>query len=137
MIDTEELKDAMRALGFHSEVQSREKVQKLMEKADKDGSGQIDREEFKSLMALYIVDRDPKGELCKAFRMYDDDDGKTISFENLKRAANDLEQDIKDEELIMMLKIADYNHIYEGVEVDLDQFMYIMEKSGMFNEKKS
>ena len=39
MIDTEELKDAMRALGFHSEVQSREKVQKLMEKADKDGSG--------------------------------------------------------------------------------------------------
>ena len=36
MIDTEELKDAMRALGF---VCDKKKVKDLMEQADKDGSG--------------------------------------------------------------------------------------------------
>ena len=35
-IDTEELKDAMRALGF---VYDKKKVKELMEQADKDGSG--------------------------------------------------------------------------------------------------
>ena len=38
-IDTDELKDAMRALGF---VYDKKKVKDLMEQADKDGSGQID-----------------------------------------------------------------------------------------------
>ena len=38
-IDTEELKDAMRALGF---VVDKKRVKDLMEQADKDGSGQID-----------------------------------------------------------------------------------------------
>ena len=55
-IDTEELKDAMRALGF---VQDKRKVKELMEQADKDGSGQIDDKEFKSLMAGFIVKRKP------------------------------------------------------------------------------
>ena len=50
-IDTEELKDAMRALGF---VYDKKKVKELMEQADKDGSGQIDQDEFKALMARYI-----------------------------------------------------------------------------------
>lgn len=55
-IDTEELKDAMRALGF---VYDKKKVKDLMEQADKDGSGQIDQEEFKALMARFIVERKP------------------------------------------------------------------------------
>ena len=120
MIDTEELKDAMRALGFHEAVQSRDKVRALMEKADKDGSGQIDRDEFKALMAAYIVERNPKEELQKAFKMYDDDDGGTIGVENLRRAANDLGESIKDEEIYMMLKIADFSQKYDGLEVDFD-----------------
>ena len=42
-IDTEELKDALRALGF---VYDKRKIKELMEQADKDGSGLIDKEEF-------------------------------------------------------------------------------------------
>jgi len=34
-----------------------------MEQADKDGSGQIDIDEFKALMARYIVERNPEDEL--------------------------------------------------------------------------
>ena len=53
-IDTEELKDAMRALGF---VYDRTKVRDLMERADKDGSGFIELNEFKSIMASFINER--------------------------------------------------------------------------------
>ena len=47
-IDSAELKDAMRALGIYV---NKESLKKLMEKADKDGSGSIERPEFLSLMA--------------------------------------------------------------------------------------
>ena len=117
MIDTEELKDAMRALGF---VCDKKKVKDLMEQADKDGSGQIDQEEFKSLMARFIRDREPKEELEKAFKMYDDDDNKTISMENLKKVAHELGEYVEDEEIMLMLRIGDYDQRYGGQEVDCE-----------------
>jgi len=83
-IEVNELQDAMKALGINS---SRDGIKKIMEKADKDGSGNIDIEEFTSLMAENIKNRNPEEELKKAFRMYDDDDGGTISFENLKKVS--------------------------------------------------
>ena len=78
----------MRALGF---VYDKKKVKELMEQADKDGSGQIDDVEFKALMARFISQRNPKDELAKAFKMYDDDDNGTISEENLIKVAQELE----------------------------------------------
>ena len=77
----------MRALGF---VYDKKKVKALMEQADKDGSGQIEMDEFQAIMARFITMRNPKEELEKAFRMYDDDDGGTISFENLHKVAMEL-----------------------------------------------
>jgi Ca2+-binding EF-hand superfamily protein len=50
-IETEELKDAMRALGVKL---NKEDFKTLMEKADKDGSGAIDFEEFLALMVQRI-----------------------------------------------------------------------------------
>ena len=58
-----------------------------MEKADKDGSGDIGIDEFTILMAEKIHSRDARDELKKAFWMYDDDEGGTIGFDNLKRAS--------------------------------------------------
>ena len=83
-----------------------------MEQADKDGSGQIELDEFKALMARFILDRDPRDELQKAFKMYDDDDGGTIDFENLKKVAQELyEKDPQnmppDHEIELMIKIGD------------------------------
>ena len=70
-----------------------------MELADKDGSGQIDQEEFKSLMARFYMKRNATEELKKAFRMYDDDDGGTIGFENLKKVSEELNEHTPDYEL--------------------------------------
>lgn len=86
-IDSSELKDAMRALGIYV---TKESLKKLMEKADKDGSGSIEQPEFLSLMAELIDKRDPKGNVEKAFRMYDDDDGGTIDLTNLRKVVHEL-----------------------------------------------
>ena len=133
MIDTEELKDAMRALGF---VYDKQKVKALMEQADKDGSGQIDQEEFKALMARFISQRNPKDELAKAFKMYDDDDNGTISEENLVKVAQELEQDVTEDEIRLMLKIGDRYGKYDGLEVDFDDFMHIMLQAKLYSEEE-
>ena len=130
-IDTEELKDAMRALGF---VYDKKKVKELMEQADKDGSGQIDQDEFKALMARYISQRNPKDELAKAFKMYDDDDNGTISEENLMKVAQELEQDVTEDEIRLMLKIGDRENKNGGEEVDFEDFMYIMRQANLYTE---
>ena len=86
-IDSYELKDAMKALGIYVDKES---LKKLMEKADKDGSGSIERPEFLSLMAELIERRDPKREVEKSFRMYDEDDGGTIDLGNLRKVVHEL-----------------------------------------------
>jgi len=50
-IDSQELKDAMKALGIYMNKQN---LKKYMQKADKDGSGTIEKGEFLSLMAEMI-----------------------------------------------------------------------------------
>ena len=104
-IDSNELKDAMRALGIYV---NKESLKKLMEKADKDGSGSIERPEFLSLMAELIEKRDPKREVEKAFRMYDDDDGGTIDLNNLRKVVFELgyQDNVTDMECLAMIKIA-------------------------------
>ena len=100
-----------------------------MERADKDGSGSIDLDEFTSLMAEKIHARDTKDELKKAFWMYDDDEGGTIGFENLMRASQDLGIQLDDEEVQGMLNFACTNSTGE---VDLDDFFNVMKAAKLF-----
>ena len=108
-----------------------------MEQADKDGSGQIDIDEFKALMARFIVDRNPKDELAKAFKMYDDDDNKTISAENLNKVALELGENVPAHEIKLMLKIGDRNNRYGGEEVDFEDFMFIMGQTNLYSQSES
>ena len=55
-----ELKDAMKALGLNK---TKAEVELIMEKADKDGSKSIEIDEFKSLMAVMIKERNITDEL--------------------------------------------------------------------------
>eukprot|EP00351_Strombidinopsis_sp_SopsisLIS2011_P003449 CAMPEP_0116880894 /NCGR_PEP_ID=MMETSP0463-20121206/12920_1 /TAXON_ID=181622 /ORGANISM="Strombidinopsis sp, Strain SopsisLIS2011" /LENGTH=65 /DNA_ID=CAMNT_0004532123 /DNA_START=371 /DNA_END=568 /DNA_ORIENTATION=- len=65
----------MKALGLYLDS---EEVKILMERADKDGSGTIEEDEFLSLMAEKINARNPEEQLMKAFHVYHDDDDKTL-----------------------------------------------------------
>merc|ERR1712196_568569 len=70
-IDAKELKVAMRALGFEPK---KEEIRKMIADADRDGSGVIDFPEFLDMMTQKMAERDPREEMLKAFRLFDDDE---------------------------------------------------------------
>merc|ERR1712098_858709 len=122
-IDVRELKAAMRALGF--EIKN-EELKKMVTDIDNDGNGTIEFGEFLEMMTGKM------GE--KVFKLFDDDNTNKISFRNLARVAEELGENIDDEELQDMINQADRDG--DG-EINLDEFYRIMKKKGNFLEDLS
>merc|ERR1712124_38051 len=104
-------------------------IQKMISDVDDDGSGTIEYEEFLKMMTHKILNRDPKDEILKAFRLFDDDETGKISFKNLKRVAKELGERMTDEELQEMIDEADRDG--DG-EVNEEEFLRIMKKTNLF-----
>ena len=103
-IDAKELKAAMRALGF--QVKKAE-IRQMISDIDKDASGSIEFDEFVEMMTGKMGERDSREEIMKVFELFDDDNSGKISFRNLKRVANELGENLTDEELQEMIDEAD------------------------------
>lgn len=125
-IDSKELKVAMRALGFEPR---KEEVKRMISEMDKDGSGTIEYPEFEEMMASKMAERDPREEILKAFKLFDDDNTGKISFKNLKRVARELGETMTDEELMEMIEEADRDG--DG-EINQEEFLRIMKKTNLF-----
>ena len=125
-IDAKELKVAMRALGFEPK---KEEIRKMIADADRDGSGVIDFPEFLDMMTQKMAERDPREEMLKAFRLFDDDETGKISFKNLKRVAKELGENMTDDEIQEMIDEADRDG--DG-EIGEEEFMRIMKKTNLF-----
>ncbi|CAI8026539.1 Centrin-3 [Geodia barretti] len=69
-LDYHELKVAIRALGF--DVKKAD-VQKIMNDFDKDDSGKISLADFTEIMTDWVLKRDPREEILKAFQLFDED----------------------------------------------------------------
>merc|ERR1711887_179744 len=95
-IDVRELKAAMRALGF--EVKN-EEPKKMVADVDSDGSGTIEFAEFLAMMTGKMGEKDTREDIEKVFKLFDDDNTNKISFRNLARVAEELGENIDDEEL--------------------------------------
>merc|ERR1711987_23856 len=95
-IDSKEMGVAMRALGFEPK---KEEIQKMISDVDDDGSGTIGYPEFLKMMTHKILNKDPKDDMLKAFRLFDDDQTGSVSFKNLKRVAKETGQTLTDDEL--------------------------------------
>merc|ERR1712184_128767 len=104
MIDVRELKAAMRALGF--EVKN-EELKKMVTDIDNDGNGTIEFVEFLSMMTGKMGEKDSREDIEKVFKLFDDDNTNKISFRNLARVAEELGENIDDEELQDMINQAD------------------------------
>merc|ERR1712127_697846 len=92
-IDVRELKAAMRALGF--EVKN-EELKKMVTDIDNDGNGTIEFGEFLAMMTGKMGEKDTREDIEKLFN---DDNTNKISFRNLARVAEELGENIDDEEL--------------------------------------
>merc|ERR1712028_166924 len=114
-IDAKELKVAMRALGLDAK---KDEIRRMINDIDKDGSGTIDFNEFLNMMTARMGDRDSREEIVKVFRLFDDDETGKISFKNLKRVAQELQE---------MIDEADRDG--DG-EVNEEEFFRIMKRRG-------
>merc|ERR1712227_657233 len=125
-IDAKELKVAMRALGFEPK---KEEIRKMISDVDKDADGTIDYDEFMMMMTVKMSEKDSREEICKAFRLFDDDDTGKISFKNLKRVSKELGENMTDEELQEMIDEADRDG--DG-EINEEEFLRIMKKTSLY-----
>ena len=125
-IDAKELKVAMRALGFEPK---KEEIKKMIADADKGQGGVIDFSDFLDMMTVKMAERDPREEMLKAFRLFDDDETGKISFKNLKRVAKELGENMTDEEIQEMIDEADRDG---DNEISEEEFMRIMKKTNLF-----
>merc|ERR1719469_268181 len=64
-IDPKELKTAMQSLGFEAKNQT---IYQMIADIDKDGSGEIDFEEFLDLMTARMSDKDTREDIYKVFK---------------------------------------------------------------------
>lgn len=119
-IDYHELKVAMRALGF--EVRKVD-VLKILKDYDREGTGKISFDDFNEVVTERILARDPKEEVLKAFKLFDDDESGNISLRNLRRVARELGENVSDEELRSMIDEFDTNG--DG-EINQEEFLAIM-----------
>ncbi len=126
LIDAKELKVALRALGFEPK---KEEIRKMLSDVDKEGTGLVSYQSFFDLMTTKMGERDSKEEILRAFRLFDDDETGKISFKNLRRVANELGENMTDEELQEMIDEADRDG--DG-EVSQEEFLRIMMKTNLF-----
>nr|XP_020444247.1 centrin-3-like [Monopterus albus] len=111
---------AMRALGF--EVKKVD-VLKILKDYDREGNGKITFEDFNEVVTDRILERDPKEEIMKAFKLFDDDESGKISLRNLRRVARELGENVSDEELRSM--IDEFDTDGDG-EINQEEFLAIM-----------
>ncbi|KAG7188921.1 hypothetical protein KM043_008522 [Ampulex compressa] len=125
-IATKELKVAIRALGFEPK---KEEMKKLTAEVDPDGLGTLSFEEFLKIMAVKMSEKDSKEEILKAFHLFDSDDTGKISFKNLKKVAQELGENLTDEELQEMIDEADRDG--DG-EISQEEFLHVMKKTCLY-----
>jgi len=103
-IDSKELKVAMKQLGFDT---SEEEIDRMIRDVDADDSGEIDLEEFMSMMTKKMLNRDHKEEMMALFRFFDREGTGRITLENLMRGSQEVGQDFSEADLILMIREAD------------------------------
>ncbi len=122
-IDTKELKAAMTSLGFESKNGS---IFQMITELDSDGNGNLDFPEWLALMTTRVGDKSTKAHFAKIFAMYDDERTGFLSAKNLRRVAQDLGENISEQEIQELIARADLDQ--DGL-VSEEEFYNIMTKS--------
>ncbi|KAG5485249.1 hypothetical protein CUR178_06609 [Leishmania enriettii] len=143
-MDVRELRIAMRALGFEPR---KEELQQLINNVMEGGgngtasgrppsgsnanagSDVISFSQFAQIMTHKMSQRDSREEMLKAFVLFDTEGTGKISFQNLKRVAMELGENMADAELQEMIDEADRDG--DG-EVSEEEFLRLMKKTSLY-----
>ncbi|KAG9307250.1 hypothetical protein G9A89_017078 [Geosiphon pyriformis] len=117
-INAKDLQAALRLLDFELK---KEELQGILSDLNLTRSSKIDYDTFLRIVEAKMSERDVKEELIKVFAMFDEDKTGKISFKNLKRVAEEFNENMDDEEVLEMIKEADKNG--DG-EIDQDEFIH-------------
>lgn len=88
-------------------------------------AGSIDFNEFLELLVTKMSERDSKEDVRKAFRQFDHEGTGKISFDNLKRVARELGENMTDEEIMEMIHAADLD---KNSLIDPDEFWTVLKR---------
>ena len=126
VIDSKELKVAMRALGFEPK---KEEIRRLLGEVDKTGEGVIKFEDFMDIMTQKMLERDPIEEMKKAFHLICEEGQDKITLKSLQKVAKELGENMTVEELQEMIEEADRDGDGEIGEEDV---LKVMKKTNLF-----
>ena len=115
-----ELKAAMVSLGFDSKNAV---IFQMIADMDEDGSGQLEFGEWLHLMTHRVSNQSSREAIDKVFPLYDDEKTGYLSVKNLRRVAQELGENISEEELQEMIDRADCDR--DGL-VSADEFYTIL-----------
>ena len=126
VIDSKELKIAMRALGFEPK---KEEIRRIMSDIDKYGDGPVKYEDFLEILTQKTTNKEPIDEIKKAFKMMCDEGSDKITVKSLKKTITDLGENMSEEEIIEMIEEADKD---QDGEIGEEDFIKIMKKTNLF-----
>eukprot|EP01062_Namystynia_karyoxenos_P067333 TRINITY_DN61271_c0_g1_i1.p3 TRINITY_DN61271_c0_g1~~TRINITY_DN61271_c0_g1_i1.p3 ORF type:complete len:196 (+),score=105.09 TRINITY_DN61271_c0_g1_i1:83-670(+) len=146
-IQSKDLKVALRALGFEPK---KDELKRLVGTVDKEGTGLLDFNMFLELLVRKMGEKDSKEETLKAFELFCDaagtgektGRGRVITFEDLKIVAEDIGENMTDEELMEMIDFAtkgrgrkEKDKLKEGgrdTAVTDEEFMKLLKKTNLY-----
>eukprot|EP00924_Labyrinthula_sp_SR-Ha-C_P002689 maker-scaffold_13-snap-gene-4.0-mRNA-1 protein AED:0.24 eAED:0.24 QI:0/0.5/0.33/1/0.5/1/3/50/333 len=125
-MDVKELKAAVRALGFEL---TNDEFTKILEELDRDIESTVSFGEFSKVLEVKYRKKDPKEEVLKAFKLFDSSGSGFITLKDLKQVAEELDENVSEEELKEMIDLADIDK--DGV-ISEEEFFRIMKKTSFF-----
>jgi len=103
-ISTKELGQVMNSLGQKPTPQE---LENMIREVDTDGNGEIDFDEFLTMMARKLKETDLEEDIREAFRVFDNKNTGTISTQELRHIMSNLGEKMKDHEIDEMILHAD------------------------------
>lgn len=120
VISSDDLKVALNSLGFEF---NQDEILRLITELDPDNSGTINFENFAELIHSKMSEREKIDQMEMAFKMLDEDRTGKVTFKNLKRVAQQLGENLTDQEIHEMINEADTDN--DG-EISLDEFIALV-----------
>lgn len=123
-LDARELKAALSALNVKI---SKDEIRQIYSEFGKDIREKINQEEFFEIITPRLPDRHTKDYIKMIFKYFDLDNNEKISIRNLKKIAQEIGENLSDEELKEILEEADKDN--DGF-IGFEDFYRIMKKRG-------